>query len=86
MTSATVLGWAVFPPVSPTYEQGRAMLESLLQSNPVFSGDTTQPVPCNTVVFTPDHRVASQADALAFDERRRAANRALDCDFFEGGR
>ena len=69
---------------APTYEQRRAILESLLPSNPVFSGDTTQPVPCGAVVLTPRHRAASHADALAFYERLRAANRLLHCDFFEG--
>ena len=69
---------------APPYEQRRAALESPLPSHPVFSGDTTQAVPCATAVLTPDHRVASQADALAFYERLRVANRALPCDFFEG--
>jgi hypothetical protein len=41
-------------------------------------------VPCGTVVLTPNHRVASHADALGFYERLRAANRVLGCDFFEG--
>jgi ATP-dependent DNA ligase len=69
---------------APTYEQRRTVLESLLQSNTVFSGDTKHPVPCGVVALTPNHRVASQSDALAFYERLRAANRVLGCDFFEG--
>jgi hypothetical protein len=60
------------------------MLESLLQSSPVFSGDTKHPVPCSVAVLTPSHRVESQADALPFYERLRTANRGLGCDFFEG--
>jgi len=69
---------------APAYEQRRARLESLLLSNPVFSGDTRQTVPTGVAVLTPNHRVESQADALAFYERLRAANRVLGCDFFEG--
>jgi len=69
---------------APTYEQRRAVLESLFPTHPVFSGDTKHPVPCDVAVLTPNHRVASQADALAFYERLRAANRAFGCDFFEG--
>jgi hypothetical protein len=60
------------------------VLESLLPSHPVFSGDTIYPVPCGVAVLTPNHRIKSQADALAFYERLRMANRALGCDFFEG--
>ena len=67
---------------APTYEQRRAVLEPLLQSDPVFSGDTIQPVPSGVAVLTPNHRVASHADALAFYERLRTANRVLGCDFF----
>ena len=62
---------------TPTYEQRRATLESLLPFNPVFSGDTTQPMPCGMVVLTPNLRVVSQAYVLAFYERLRSANRAL---------
>ena len=69
---------------SPTYEHRRAKLESLLSSNPVFSGDTRHPVPTGVAVLTPNQRVVSQADALAFYERLRVANRVLGCDFFEG--
>ena len=69
---------------APTYEQRRAFLESQLQSNPVFSGDTNHPVPFGVAILAPNHRVASKAGALAFYERLRAANRALGCDFFEG--
>ena len=60
------------------------MLESLLPCDPVFDGDTSRPVPCGAVVLTPARRVDSHADALAFYQRLRAANRALGCDFFEG--
>ena len=35
-------------------------------------------------VLTPNLRVATQGDVLAFYERLRAANRVLGCDFFEG--
>ena len=69
---------------APTYEQRRATLESLLTSNPVFSGNATQPIPCGMAVLTPNLRVVSHADALAFYEKLRAANRLLGCDFFEG--
>jgi hypothetical protein len=41
-------------------------------------------MPCGVAVLTPNLRVASHADALAFYEKLRAANRALGCDFFEG--
>ena len=68
----------------PTYEQRRAKLESLLSSNPVFSGDTKLHVPCGIALLTPNLRVVSHADALAFYENLRAANRDLGCDFFEG--
>ena len=69
---------------TPSYEQRRAMLESLLPTDAVFSGDTSRPVPCGAVVLTPTMRADSHADALAFYQRLRAANRALGCDFFEG--
>lgn len=69
---------------APNYAQRRALLESLLPSDAVFGGDTARPVPCGTVVLTPTQRADSHADALAFYQRLRAANRALGCDFFEG--
>ena len=69
---------------APSYEQRRVMLESLLPMDAVFSGDATRQVPCGAVVLAPTMRVASQADALAFYQRLREANRALRCDFFEG--
>ena len=69
---------------APTYEQRRAVLESMLPSNPVLSGDTRHPVPSGLAVLTPNHRIESQADALAFYEKLRVANRRLGCDFFEG--
>jgi ATP-dependent DNA ligase len=69
---------------TPSYEQRRAMLESLLPMDAVFSGDTSRAVPCGDVVLTPTLRADSHADALAFYQRLRAANRALGCDFFEG--
>ena len=69
---------------TPSYEQRRAMLESLLPCDAVFDGDTSRPVPCGAVVLTPTLRADSHADALAFYQRLRAANRALGCDFFEG--
>jgi len=68
----------------PVAHRRDATLESLLQSNPVFSGDTNHPVPCGLAVLTPNHRIESQADALAFYGRLRIANPALRCDFFEG--
>lgn len=68
---------------SPTYEQRRAMLESLLPIDAVFSGDTAHGVPCEAVVLTPARHV-DHAEALAFYRRLRAANRTLGCDFFEG--
>ena len=69
---------------TPSYEQRRAILESLLPCDPVFHGDTSRPVPCGAVVLTPARRIDSHADALAFYQRLRAANRAMGCDFFEG--
>ena len=69
---------------APSYEQRRALLESLLPMDGVFRGDATRQVPCGAVVLAPTMRVASQADALAFYQRLRKANRALRCDFFEG--
>ena len=69
---------------TPSYEQRRAILESLLLCEPVFDGDTSRPVPCGAVVLTPARRVDCHADALAFYQRLRGANRALGCDFFEG--
>jgi len=67
-----------------TYVQRRAMLQTLLPCDAVFGGDTARPVPCGAVVLTPAQRADSHADALAFYQRLRAANRALGCDFFEG--
>ena len=69
---------------TPSYEQRRALLESLLPCDPIFDGDASRPVPCGAVVLTPARRVDSHADALAFYQRLRAANRVLGCDFFEG--
>ena len=69
---------------APTCQQRRATLESLLPCDPAFSGDTSRPVPCGAVVLTPTLRADTHADALAFYQRLRAANRALCCDFFEG--
>ena len=69
---------------APSYEQRRALLESLLPMDAVFRGDATRQVPCGAVVLAPTMRAQSQADALAFYQRLREANRALRCDFFEG--
>ena len=69
---------------TPTYVQRRTMLESLLPCDAVFGGDTARRVPCGAVVLTPAQRADSHADALAFYQRVRAANRVLGCDFFEG--
>ncbi len=66
------------------YEHRRAMLAALISCDPIFDGDTTRPVPCGSVVLTPTRRADSHADALAFYQRLRAANRVLGCDFFEG--
>jgi hypothetical protein len=68
---------------APSYEQRRALLEALLPMDAVFSGDTSRAVPCGAVVLTPTLR-GDHADALAFYQRLREANRALRCDFFEG--
>ncbi len=68
----------------PSYEQRRALLESLVATDTVFSGDTSHPVPCGAVVLTATMRVNSHADAMVFHQRLREANRALCCDFFEG--
>jgi hypothetical protein len=69
---------------TPSYEQRRAMLESLVATDAVFSGDTSRAVPCGAVALTPTLRADSHADSLAFYQRLREANRALGCDFFEG--
>ncbi len=69
---------------TPSYEQRRAMLETIIPMDAVFCGDTARPVPCGAVVLTPTMCVDSHADALAFYHRLREANRALRCDFFEG--
>ena len=69
---------------APIYEQRRAMLESLLPIEPVFSGDMSRAVPCGTVALTPTIHADSHADGLAFYQRLREANRALRCNFFEG--
>ena len=69
---------------TPSYEQRRAMLESLLPCDPVFDGDTSRPVPCGAVVLTPTRRADSHADALAFYQRLRDANRALRLRFLRG--
>ena len=59
------------------------MLETIIPTDAVFSGDASRPVPCGAVVLTPTMRV-DHADALAFYRRLREANRALRCDFYEG--
>jgi len=59
------------------------MLESLVATDAVFSGDTLHPVPCGAVVLTLTMRVDSHADALAFYQRLLETNRALRCEFFE---
>lgn len=69
---------------TPSYEQRRAMLEAIIPTDAVFSGDTSRPVLCGSVVLTPTMRADFHADALAFYQRLREANRALCCDFFEG--
>jgi len=69
---------------TPSYEQRRATLESIVATDGVFSGDTARAVPCGAVVLTPSRRAHSHADALAYYQRLRNANRALGCDFFEG--
>jgi len=56
----------------------------VVAANAVFSGDTSRLVPCGALVLTPTMRVDLHADALAFYQRLREANRALRCDFFEG--
>ena len=69
---------------TPNYERRRAMLETIMPTDAVFSGDTSRPVSSGAVVLTPTLRVDSHAKALTFYQRLRAANRALGCDFFEG--
>jgi hypothetical protein len=41
---------------TPSYQRRRAMLESIIPIEPVFSGDTTRPVPCGALVLTPTFR------------------------------
>jgi hypothetical protein len=60
------------------------MLESLIPTDAVFSGDTSLPVPFGAVALTPALRADSHAEALAFYQRLILANRALGCDVFEG--
>ena len=69
---------------TPIYTARRALLESLLPCAPVFDGNSSRPVPSGAVVLTPTRRADSHADALAFYQRLREANRVLGCDFFEG--
>jgi hypothetical protein len=69
---------------TPSYVQRRTMLEAIIPIDAVFSGDTSRAVPCGAVVLAPTMRAESHADALAFYQRLREANRALRCDFFEG--
>ena len=54
------------------------MLESLLPTDAVFSGETSRPVPCGAVALTPTMCVDSHADSLAFYQRLREANRAFE--------
>ena len=61
---------------TPIYTARRGMLESLLPCDPVFDGDTSCPVPSGTAVLTPTRRADSHADALAYYQRLREANRA----------
>ena len=69
---------------SPGYTGRRALLESRIESAPVLAGDVvTKNVPTGAVLLIPSLRV-DHAEALAFYQRLRAANRALGCDFFEG--
>ena len=69
---------------TPIYTARRALLESLLPCDPVFDGDSARPVPSGAAVLTPSRRADSHADALAYYQRLRDANRALGCDFYEG--
>ena len=69
---------------TPSYEQKRVVLETIIPTDAVFSSDTSRAVPCGAVGLTPTMRVDSHADAVAFYQRLRAANRALRCDFFQG--
>lgn len=69
---------------APSYEQRRAVLESLVATDAVFSGDTSRPVPSDALVLTTAMRTHWNTDGLAFYQQLRAANRALGCDFFEG--
>ncbi len=68
----------------PNYIARRHMLELLLPCESAFDGDASRRVPSGVVILTPARRVDSQADALAYYQSLRAANRALGCDFFEG--
>jgi hypothetical protein len=69
---------------TPSYEQRRAMLETIIPTDAVCSGDTSRPVPWGAFVLTATMRVDSHADTLAVYQRLREANRALRCDFFVG--
>jgi len=69
---------------TPSYEQRREMLQTIIPTDTVYSGDASRPVLCGAVVLTPMMRLDSHADALAFYKRLRKANRVFACDFFEG--
>ena len=56
------------------------MLESLVATDAVFSGEASRPVPRGGVVLTPTMRADSHADGLALYQRLREANRVLRCD------
>ena len=47
------------------------MLETIIATDAVISGDTSRPVPCSAVVLTPTIRADSHVDALAFYQRLR---------------
>ena len=69
---------------TPTYERRRAILESLIPTDAEFSGDTSRPVPSDAVALIPTLRAGSHADALAYYQRLRAANRAMGLRFLRG--
>ena len=69
---------------TPSYEERRSVMETLIPTHAVFSGEAARPVPCGVVVLTPTFRADARAGALGFYQQLRVANRALGCDFFEG--
>lgn len=59
------------------------MLDAVLPRDLSLQAIMTCRVPTDVVCLVPTLRVNDHTDALTFYERLRAANRAVECDFFE---